>query len=315
MSFSVVTKDEMARIIPKKNCCKMAELAALVKMDGSLEISGNRLGLNIVTENAGVARKILTLIKVFFSPSTQVIVRRKVRLRKNNIYQVKVGSEPGIKDILVRLGMLDQDGQLTEELKGELISRACCQKAYLRGAFLGGGSVNNPEGDYHLEVITNKERHALDIANVMRKFDLSAKVSSRKNWYVVYLKESEQIITCLNIMGAHTALLDFENARIYKDMRNQVNRLVNCETANLNKTVDAAVRQLESIKMIDGLVGLEKLPESLRATAEMRLKNPDMSLRELGDLLQPKAGKSCVNHRMRKLEKIAGKLRAGKIHE
>ena len=311
MSFSVVTKDELARIIPKKDCCRMAELAALVKMDGSMELSGNqRLGLNIVTESAGVARKILTLIKMFFAPNTQVIVRRKARLKKNNIYQIKVSSEPGIKDILVHLGMLDQDGQLNEKIKSDLITRSCCKKAYLRGAFLGGGSVNNPEGDYHLEIITNKERHALDIANVMHKFDLSAKVSTRKNWYVVYLKESEQIITCLNVMGAHTALLDFENARIYKDMRNQVNRLVNCETANLNKTVDAAVRQLESIKLIDGFVGLEKLPEGLRSMAELRLKNPDVSLRELGDLLQPKAGKSCVNHRMRKLEKIADKLRS-----
>ncbi|ACV64632.1 protein of unknown function DUF199 [Desulfofarcimen acetoxidans DSM 771] len=311
MSFSVVTKDELARIIAKKDCCRLAELAALVKMDGSIEISGNqRLGLSVVTESAGVARKILTLIKQFFDHNTQVIVRRKARLKKNNIYQVKVSSAPGIRDILVRLGMLDEDGQLSEKIKAGLITRTCCKKAYLRGAFLGGGSVNNPEGDYHLEIITNKEQHALDIAGVMRKFDLSAKVSTRKNWYVVYLKESEQIITCLNVMGAHTALLDFENARIYKDMRNQVNRLVNCETANLNKTVDAAVRQLECIKLIEGLVGLEKLPKSLRRTAELRLQNPEVSLRELGDLLEPKAGKSCVNHRMRKLEKIADALRA-----
>ncbi|WP_066633399.1 DNA-binding protein WhiA [Desulfolucanica intricata] len=316
MSFSVVTKDELARVMPKKDCCRLAELSALVKMDGSIEISGrHRLALNITTENAAAARKIVILIKELFALNTQVLVRRKIRLKKNNIYLVRIGSQPGIKDILVRMGMLDKNGQFTERVHSEIISRQCCRKSYLRGAFLGGGSVNKPEGDYHLEIITDKKQHARDIAGVMQTFDLPARISIRKNWYVVYLKDSEQIITCLNIMGAHTALLEFENVRIFKDMRNQVNRLVNCETANLNKTIDAAVRQLENIKFIAGTVGLAKLPESLRQTAELRLQNPDASLRELGEMLQPRVGKSCVNHRLRKLEKMAQKLRDGKSND
>ena len=177
----------------------------------------------------------------------------------------------------------------------------------MRGAFLGGGSVNNPEGTYHFEIITNNEDHARDIIKFMRKFRLEAKINARKNWFVIYLKESEQIVSCLNVMGAHNALLDFENKRIYKGMRNQVNRLVNCETANLNKTVNASVQQLESIMRIKSAVGLDKLPPALQQVAEARINNPDASLRELGDLLDPKLGKSGVNHRLRKIEEFAEK--------
>ncbi|WP_003540437.1 DNA-binding protein WhiA [Desulfotomaculum nigrificans] len=317
MSFSLVTKNELARVVDDKDCCKLAELAALIKMDGSIQISGQRqLSLNIVTENAAVARKIFKLLKGLFGLSTEILVRRKVRLRKNNVYLVRIPPQPGVSEIFRVLGISEGGFALTEEgIIKDLVANDCCRRAYLRGAFLGGGSVNNPEGTYHLEIITNNMQHAQDIAELMRNFNLPARVSPRKNWYVVYLKGSEQIVECLNLMGAHSALLDFENVRIYKDMRNQVNRLVNCETANLNKTVNAAVRQLDNIKYLANTIGLDKLPKTLQEAAQLRLQYPDASLKELGELWNPPIGKSGVNHRLRKLERLAEKVRARKIQD
>ncbi len=310
MSFSTLTKNELARVVGREKCCKLAELAALVRMDGSLSIgAGPKTALVIGTENAAVARKIFSLFKELFGVHTEVLVQRKNRLRKKNLYQVRVSPPSGMEDILRRLGMVDGQGGLTEGIPRGLVRRECCRRAYLRGAFLGGGSVNNPGGTYHLEIITGNAGLARALGRLMREFGLEARVSARKNWHVVYLKDSDQIVALLNIMGAHTALLDFENVRIYKDMRNQVNRLVNCETANLNKVVDAALRQVENIRFIAATMGLEKLPPALRQVAEARLQYPDASLRELGEMLEPPVGKSGVNHRLRRLDEIAKKLR------
>ncbi len=311
MSFSVVTKNELARVIGRRKCCRLAELAALLKMDGSIQISGKKLAVSIVTENAAVARKVLTLVKKLFGLRTEVMVRRKVRLKKNNIYLVRIPAQPGLEKVLVDTGIWDEENKmLNYELQAGLLAKKCCQKAYLRGTFLGGGSVSNPEGDYHLEVISKDYNHANEILKIMNQMDLKAKLSTRKNWYVVYLKESDQIVKCLNLMGAHGALLNFENVRVYKDVRNQVNRLVNCETANLSKTVNAAMRQIENIRYIEATIGLDRLPPTLKETARLRLEHADVSLKELGEMMNPPVGKSGVNHRMRKLEDISKKLRS-----
>jgi len=313
LSFSAVTKNELARIVDQRSCCRLAELAALIKMGGSIQISsGRQVSLNIVNENAAVARKIFSLVKDVFGLQTQVLVQRKTRLRKNNVYQVRIPPQKRMKEILDCLGMVDQTGHLGQAAPDDLLRSDCCRRAYLRGVFLGGGSVNTPEGTYHLEVVTTNEKFALAIRKLMKKFHLAAGVSQRKNWHVVYLKESEQIISFLNILGAHSALLNFENARIYKDMRNQVNRLVNCETSNLNKTVNAAVRQIENIKLIRDTLGLDQIPKQLREIAEIRVKYPDASLKELGDFTEPRLGKSGVNHRMRRIEEIAEIIRSKK---
>lgn len=308
MSFSAQTKNELARVSDVKNCCKMAELAALFRMDGSIQISGRRVYINIKNENAAVARKIFSLIREIFGAQAEVLVQRKNKLKKNNIYLVRVPPQQATGGILTTLGLVDEGGRLLEGVKRDFFRRECCRRSYLRGTFLGGGSVNNPGGTYHLEIITGNENHAREIRRLFRRFKLEAKMNARKNWFVVYLKESEQIVSCLNIMGAHEAQLDFENKRIIKDMRNQVNRLVNCETANLNKTVNAAVQQLESIKRIKAAIGLDKLPPPLRQVAEARINNPDASLRELGEMLNPKVGKSGVSHRLRKIEELAQKI-------
>lgn len=315
MSFSVKTKNELAHIISHKRCCQMAEFVALIRMDGTIQISAyQKVSISVMTENAAVARKIFKLAKELFDIQAEIMVHRKSRLKKNNVYSIRIPSQAQVGQVLQVLGLVDALGNwradFRESFSYDLVKNACCKRAYLRGAFLGGGSVNNPEGTYHLEIITTDKTHGEAIAKLMQDYDLPAKISDRKNWFVVYLKESEQIVNCLNIMGAHQALLDFENTRIMKGMRNQVNRLVNCETANLNKTVDAAVRQIEAIRVIESAMGLHKLSPALRQVAELRLAYPDISLKELGEAATPKIGKSGISHRMRKLEIIAEKIKA-----
>ncbi|MBC9784281.1 DNA-binding protein WhiA [Heliobacterium chlorum] len=309
MSFSVETKEELARLIPGRRCCQLAELASLFRMDGSLQISREMgVSLTITTESASSARKIFRLIKSVFGLQTQIMVRRKRRLRKSNVYVISLPTRIEGRDVLQELGITDGEGSFSFEPRADLLKRQCCRRAYLRGAFLGGGSVNSPEGTYHLEIITNDETHAQILSDLLHKFGLAAKVSQRKGWHIVYLKESEQIVEMLNIIGAHTALLNFENVRIVKGMRNQVNRLVNCETANLNKTVNAALRQVEMIQFVIRNMGLDKLAPQLREIAELRLQFPDASLKELGQMITPPVGKSGVNHRLRKLESLAEEL-------
>lgn len=311
MSFSATTKEELARIISKRHCCELAELAALVRLDGTLQISTNQqYSLNVITESAPVARKIYNLAKQLLNLPAAIVVRRKLRLKKNNSYLVRIYPS-GIED-LEKLGLVDAEGKIQAGINKDLVKKRCDQKAYLRGAFLAGGSISNPEGNYHLEIITNDSMLAADISSLLNNFDLKAKVSTRKNFHIVYLKESEHIFEFLALIGAHQAVFEFENIRILKGMRNQVNRIVNCETANLNKTVDAAVRQLENIRLIERTIGLKSLPENLQEIAAIRLEFPDSTLKELGEMLNPKVGKSGVNHRLRKIEEIAEKIHSEK---
>jgi len=311
LSFSKQTKDELARLFPEKKCCQTAELAALVRMDGTITIAANhKLGLHVVTENAAVARKIIRLAKMVFRLEAEIQVQRSLRLKKSNAYVVRFPANPQMPQVLRELGVLEASGNIQPGIKKTLIRNQCCRRSYLRGAFLGAGSVNNPEGNYHLEIISNDMTYAEDLAALMNRFPgIHAKISSRKHWHIVYLKESEQIVNFLNVIGAHHALLNFENTRIVKGMRNQVNRLVNCETANLNKTVNASLKQIENIKLIQELMGLDKLPPRLQMIASLRLEHPDVSLKELGEMMEPPVGKSGVNHRMRKLEELAEELR------
>lgn len=312
MSFSAVTKEELARLSGQKSCCELAELAALVRMDGTLQISANQqYALNVITESAPVARKIFRLAKELLKRPVDIVVRRKLRLRKNNSYLVKIYLR-GIED-LKNLGLVDEEGQIYPGIAPNLIKKRCDQKAYLRGAFLAGGSINNPEGEYHLEIVSNDAQHAKALCQLVNRFKLGAKISIRKHWYVVYIKESEHIVEFIGFIGAHRALLEFENVRVLKDVRNQVNRLVNCETANLEKIVDAAVRQMENIQYIANTIGLQSLPPTLREMAELRLEYSDASLKELGEMLKPKVGKSGVNHRMRKIDELAARIRNQKV--
>ena len=310
MSFSSTVKNEIARIIPGDDCCKKAELSGLIRVGGAIMIGSNmQLRLEIRTENAAVARKFLTLSKSAYDIETEISVLRKNRLKKNNTYRIVIADEANVKKILVDLGISDDGFFLNQGVSARIFESVCCRRAFIRGLFLGAGSVTDPDFGYHLEIILEDSSFAETIVELLRTFDLSPKISLRKNHYIVYIKESEQIVDFLNIIEAHNALFAYENTRIQKGMRNQVNRLVNCETANMNKSIDAAFRQLQYIETIDRYMGIENLPEGLQDLARLRIENPDTSLKELGEMLNPPVGKSGVNHRMRKIETIAKSFR------
>jgi DNA-binding protein WhiA len=307
VSFAATTKKELTMIeVPP--CCAKAELAAMIRMNGTLSISGQRPVLDISTENAAIARRIFSLLKSSFSVHSELLVRKKMRLKKNNVYMVRI---PGnVQELLSALYIVKQGYEFNDEIDKRVIQKSCCRRSYLRGAFLAGGSVNNPEGSsYHLEIAAMYKEHCMALCDLANTFDLNARGIERKKGFVFYLKEGEKIIEFLNIIGAHQALLKFEDVRIMRDMRNSVNRIVNCETANLNKTIGAAMRQIENIQLLDREIGLDKLPDKLREVAMIRLQHPDLNLTEVGEMLKGQVSKSGVNHRLRKLDELAEKLK------
>jgi DNA-binding protein WhiA len=306
VSFAAQTKKELT-LIQEDACCQQAELEAIVGLIGRLSTSDNRRLLEIETENVATARRIYTQLRELFDIHPEVFVRKKMRLKKNNVYAVRVPLHAF--GPLVGLGWLDEDGRTIAVVPSRK-RKSCCRRAFLRGAFLASGSVNDPGStSYHLEITATNAEWARKIQSLMNEYGLHAKVIARKRGYVVYLKEGEKIVEFLSLIGAHQALLKFEDVRILKGMRNQVNRLVNCETANMNKTISAAVRQLEVIQFIDDHMGLSNLPDKLREVAEIRRKYPEVNLQELCDRMSHKVSKSGLNHRFRKLEEIADKLR------
>lgn len=314
MSFSSKTKNEIARIPLSKKCCQIAEIAGFVRMSGSISLSGfKKINLKLSTENAAVARRLFIILKTLFNSHTEVMVRKNKQLKKNNNYLIVVDDEAIAKNILIQTGIVDKDCSnlfdINYNVPKKIIHNDCCKRAYIRGVFLGGGSLSDPEKTYHLEFVTRNEKHAKDLLQIMNLYDLNSKIVIRKENYVVYIKESEKIVDLLNIIGAHTALLNLENIRVFKDVRNNVNRIINCETANLNKTIEAALRQVNNIEYIQNTIGIENLPENLIEIAQLRLQNKDATLVELGKMLTLPIGKSGVNHRLRRIERIADKLR------
>lgn len=312
MSFASRTKKELTQI-ETDDCCLRAETAAFIRMNGSLSFSNKKLSLDAQTENAAIARRLYSNLKHLFPYKIELLVRKKMQLKKNNVYICRI--REGVKPLLKELYILSGNFEFKNDIPSELIEKDCCKRAYLRGAFLAGGSVNNPEtSSYHLEVFSIYKEHSESLMELMNTYYLNAKSIERKNGYIAYIKEAEKIADFLNIIGAHVSLMKFEDVRIIRDMRNSVNRLVNCETANLNKTIGAAQRQVNNIKFIDDTIGLEQLPDRLQEIARLRLEYQDITLKELGGMIPGvKVSKSGVNHRLRKIEEIAENLRNGKM--
>ncbi|MFB3161173.1 DNA-binding protein WhiA [Neobacillus sp. 179-J 1A1 HS] len=312
MSFASETKKELTNL-EIKSCCTQAELSALIRMNGSMSFSNRKLIVDIQTENAAIARRIYTLIKKSYDVPVELLVRKKMRLKKNNVYIVRLSQQA--KEILEDMKILGEGFTFIHDIASDLVKKKCCKRSYLRGAFLAGGSVNNPEtSSYHLEIASLYKEHNDSLCELMNKFGLNSKTLERKKGYITYLKEAEKITEYLNIIGAVNALLRFEDVRIVRDMRNSVNRLVNCETANLNKTIGASIRQVENIRYINDTVGLHILPEKLREIAELRLHYTDVTLKELGEMVSGGTiSKSGINHRLRKIDEIADKLRIGDL--
>ena len=312
ITFSGKIKEELAKQWSPAKHCQIAETAAIISMCGKVVIdSHENYSIKVRTENISVARKYFTLLIKTFNINVETFVSRN-KSNENVAYTVIIKNHKDAMKVLQASKLIDQDGEIFEEFsvgRNIVIKHGCCKRAFVRGAFLAAGSMSNPEKSYHIEIVCAASKKAEQLKTVINSYGLDAKVIIRKKAYVVYLKEGSQIVDLLNIMEAPIALMEMENVRILKEMRNSVNRKVNCETANINKTVSAAMKQVEDIEYIRDTIGFKELPEGLREIAQMRLEYPNETLKELGELLQTPLGKSGVNHRLRKLSEIAEHLK------
>lgn len=318
MSFSSRVKEELYTHISAARHCQLAELAAILHFCGSIGSTSYGNFLQIRAENALVVRKGFTLLEKTFNISTETQVGHEGQAGG---YYFRIEDQQLILRILQSTKFVDSGGNfygktddsfwgLREPVNRMIIKNACCQRAFLRGAFLSAGSMSDPEKGYHLEIVCSHQRQAQQLQQILTEFEIEARIVPRKKYYVVYVKEGSGISDFLNVTEAHLALLDFENSRVVRDVRNTVNRRVNCETANITKTVNAAARQLDDILLLQEKYGFENLPVNLRQMAEVRLEHPDAPLKDLGAYLDPPVGKSGVNHRLRKLCELADSIRS-----
>lgn len=313
MSFSSEVKDELSRQTAQARHCQIAETAAIISLCGRILISSeDKYCIKIHTENIAVARKYFMLLKKTFQANTEISIKQNAYLKKSRTYTVTVANHEEAMRILKATRLIDEHQEIAENLSavGNLVvQQSCCKRAFIRGAFLATGSISDPEKSYHFEIVCATMPKAEQLRDIIAAFNIEAKIIKRKKYNVVYIKEGSQIVDILNVMEAHIALMNLENVRILKEMRNSVNRKVNCETANINKTVSAAVKQVEDIVYIRDTIGFGKLAEGLEEIALKRLEQPEATLKELGAMLDPPVGKSGVNHRLRKLSMIAETLR------
>lgn len=312
MSFSGSVKEELLGCIDNARHCRIAEVAAVLAFDGEIvRLPSGEIDLRVSSENESLVRKYFTLLEKTFTMKNGVSIDDRIT-KKNNRFVVELEEPESTVKILQAVKLLgnDRTPQVSDALVNQMVvQRNCCRRAFIRGAFLCAGSISDPEKFYHFEIVCGSKAKAVQLMELIQSFEVDAKIVQRKKYYVVYVKEGAQIVELLGIMGAGVSLMNLENVRILKDMRNTVNRKVNCETANINKTVNAAVKQVEDILYIRDTAGLDSLPENLEETALLRLEYPQASLKELGALLSTPVGKSGINHRLRKICSIANELR------
>ncbi|WP_258360922.1 DNA-binding protein WhiA [Moorella sulfitireducens (nom. illeg.)] len=295
ISFSYETKEELARVKKRRSCCTEAELVAILRLAKLPPLPGGE-GVLLVTPHAATARRVYSLARAALGLPVQVNTERRGGKGRPVFKVLTPAGREALNDWLAaRKGVPEHQ---------------CCRAAYLRGTFLVAGSVNKPAATHHLEFLIEGEEEAARLKDIMQHLDLQPRLSRRQRSLVLYLKDSEQIVRALSLMGAHSAVLAYENVLIFKEMRNRVNRLVNCETANLSKTVETGLRQVENIRYLVATLGWEGLPASLQEIAALRLQHPEASLKELGEMLVPPVGKSGVNHRLRRLENLTRQVRA-----
>lgn len=310
MSYASQVKKELTNLEVHPEHAR-AELSALIRMNGSLSLAQHHFILNIQTENPAIARRIYSLLHQLYTVDSELVVRRKMKLQKNKQYIVRLRQH--VQAILADLRIVQKDSfQIRTDISEDIWSSQQRARSYLRGAFLAGGSVNNPETSrYHLEIYTLYEDQNQGLVKLMNQFQLNARATQRRNGFIVYLKEAEKISDFLQIIGATASMLKFEDIRIVRDMRNSVNRLVNCENANINKTIKAAAKQVANIRYYQENFGLEKLPVKLKEIAELRLANPEVSLTELAQMVPGgPISKSGINHRLRKLNTLIEQKRS-----
>ncbi|TDP57658.1 DNA-binding protein WhiA [Aminicella lysinilytica] len=313
MSFSTETKNELSRVEPEKKCCQLAEIAGFVRVAGSIRlVGGGKFKIVITTDNPAVARHYKKLIKEYFQVDTELEIGAAAALKKGHTYMLTIDPEMRSESILRETGILlvrEGNNYISDGIYDDIVKTKCCRKSYVRGIFMGTGTVNDPEKSYHLEVVCSSEKLARDLKRLINTFeDLSAKIVERKGKYVVYMKNSQYISDTLAIMGAHSQVLKFEDTKIRKELVNETVRITNCDNANTDRALDASQRQIEAIHKIEDKVGLGRLPQKLAELAELRMNNPEASLTQLGEMMDPKLKKSGVNSRMKRIIDTADKL-------
>lgn len=309
MSFSSEIKDEVAKIKVDDYKIILSELAGITPMCGILNFKNNKISMEYITENAPVARRIFTFLRRSFGFNVEVKNVRSTQLKKN-VFIIYISQDESCRLLLDELKYIKGASVfMINYVPTDLIKTSNEKKAYIRGAFMGSGSITDPKKGYHLEFVSENESNAYFLRDVINDFGLNSKVIMRKEKYIIYIKDSEQISDFLSLIGAYNSVLNYENIRVIKEMRNNVNRIVNCETANLNKTVKSSYDQVEDIKLIEKEMGIENLDEDLKVIAKIRLENRSMSLNDIANSLEPKLSKSTVNYRFKKLRRIANKLR------
>ena len=315
MSFSSETKKELAQLDVDKKCCMLAEIAGFIRVCGSVKlVGGGKMKLVLTSEHPAVARHYKKLIKDYYDVDATLEIGEGTSLNKGRQYILTLDDREGQKAepilresgiLMIREGM----NYISDGIYDGLIKSKCCRKSYLRGVFLGAGTMSDPEKSYDIEFVTSTAILANDIKKLINGFvDLSARTIVRKKSHVVYVKEAEQVGDILNIMGAHQQFFVFEEIRLKKEMRNKTNRIMNCDSANMDKTMNASAKQIEAIDKIDRIKGLSYLPEKLYAAAVLRRENPLATLQELADMMDPPMKKSGFNNRLRKIQEIADKM-------
>ena len=313
MSFSSDVKEELVWHIGPSRHCQLAEMAAIIfgighvikREDGSVE-------LLLQADNELIARKFFTLLRKAFNIGTSILEKDADIKVNGRIYRPVPIDSAALESVLKAIRLLSPEGELRDPDEGvsPMVTRnSCCKRAFIRDSFLCLGSISDPNKGYHLEFVCDREIQAVQLQEMIESFDIEARIVIRKKYFVLYLKDGSGIVDLLNIMEAHVSLMNLENLRIVKEMRNSINRRVNCEVANITKTVNAATKQIEDITYIRDHYGFDNLQDNLRQMAEVRLEHPDATLLELGSFLEPPVGKSGVNHRLRKLSELAEKLR------
>lgn len=313
MSFSSETKKAIAKILPENRCCMLAEIAGYARIRGVLRLTGGgHMSVSLNAEDPAVVRTLKQLTTAYFDAASEIQVIQGSMLKKENSYRLIFDEERTGEKILRETGMLQvRDGSnvLVDGIDSEIVRKTCCKKACLRGLFLAGGTVNDPEKGYHLEIVCSDKVTAADVKKLMNQFSLKARIVERRGSQVVYIKGSERVADFLKIVGAYNQVFRLEDVLALKSLRNKTNRIVNCESANLDRSVNAAASQIQNIRYIQEHLGLENIQQRLRDAAELRLEYPELPLSELARLSDPPVSKSGLNHRFAKIAETAERLR------
>ncbi len=307
MSFSADVKRELSGVSISKKHCQCAELAGIIYMAASISLSRKGMCLNISTESMDVIKRTISLMERLYRADTELSAIEQPP-KRTLTYLVRAGDPDTVRAILGGAGLFLGAGILPDkEAVSLMLERDCCKRAFVRGAFLGGGSISDPKKDYHLEFVTSTRAISSVLTEVLAGLGIKAADTERKESSVVYIKECDSIIELLSHAGAHSAVLELENIRIYKSINNDINRAYNCESANIDRQIRGAEEQIKCIRIIADSMGIEKLPLPLRQAAELRLANPSASLAELS-AMSDGASRSVINHRMRRIREIAGSV-------